>query len=144
MILNRSASELYLLEMCDFLVLVQQHWSLDLQQSENTNQPPVVRQDCNTGRRKAHKTWVCEHKSPCVRSPRCGQGQQGLGRANIFSPSRDTLRWLSPPKKELLSRARGKSSSSLWFPNSSSTAWLLLGTKQWRNYGSWKCAKTEK
>lgn len=45
--LNRSASDVYLLVLCDFPVLVQQHWSLDLQQPENT-----TTRRCQTNREK--------------------------------------------------------------------------------------------
>lgn len=76
-------------------------------------------------------SWSVSWFSPCVWCPWCGQGVQTRVMATIFSPSREALRWLNSTRKELLSWARGKSSSSLWPPSSSSTVWLLLDTKWW-------------
>lgn len=87
-------------------------------------------QSCNTWKRnqkrsnkmKKNRVW----SSPCENSPCCEQSLEGRGRATTFSPSRADLRWLSNPRKELLFWTRGKHTSSLWSPSSSSTVWLLL------------------
>ena len=133
--LNRRASEVHLLLLCDFPVLLQQHWSLDLWRPENTTtrrcQTRFQLNETISWNKAVLARCMSSWFSPCVCCPWCGQGVQTRVRATIFSPSKEALRWLNSTRKELLSWARGKSSSSLWPPSSSSTVWLLLETTWW-------------
>lgn len=123
--------------LCDILVLVQQHWCLDLERPEkNTNKELSNKLKENTigstnfshqltARSVEHRLSVQARiwSSPGVCCPCCG-----AGRATIFRPSKEALDWFSSCRKELLSWARGKSSRSLWPANSNSTECRILST----------------
>lgn len=90
----------------------------------HNNRAVILGKETRRGQTKWKKNRVWS--SPCENSPCCEQSLEGRGRATTFSPSRADLRWLSNPRKELLFWTRGKHTSSLWSPSSSSTVWLLL------------------
>lgn len=130
---------LLLLLLRDILVLVQQHWCLDLERPEkNTNKELSKKlkektigsanfSHLLTARSVEHPLSVQARiwSSPGVCCP-----WRGAGRTTIFRPSKEALHWYSSCRKELLSWAKGKSNRSLWPAISNSTECRILSTAQ--------------